>query len=34
LRWSTISTQLDRDGEAVGGTLVLRPEEGLVVELA
>jgi hypothetical protein len=25
---------LDHDGEAVGGTLALRPEEGLVVELA
>ena len=25
---------LDRNGEAVGGTLALRPDEGLVVELA
>jgi hypothetical protein len=29
-----MSTQFDRDGEAVGGTLALRPEEGVVVELA
>jgi glycosidase len=33
-RWTTIATQRDRDGEAVGGTLALRPDEGLVVELA
>jgi hypothetical protein len=33
-RWPRISTQLDRDGEAVGGTLTLRPEKNLIVELA
>jgi hypothetical protein len=33
-RRPTISTQLDWDDEAVGGTLALRPDEGLVVELA
>jgi hypothetical protein len=29
-----MSTQFARDGEAAGGTLALRPDEGLGVELA
>jgi hypothetical protein len=30
----TSLTQVDRDGEAVGGPPTLRPDDGLVVELA
>jgi hypothetical protein len=33
-RWPTIATQLACDGEAVGGTLAWRPDEGLVMEHA
>jgi hypothetical protein len=29
-----LSTRLDRDGGAVGGSLALRPDAGLDVELA
>jgi len=32
--WPIISTQLDRDGEAVGSTLMSRPDKDLIVELA